>query len=50
MIKEKMSIMGQRIAVLMMTMNAICTFEISVVSRVTRLEMEKRSMLAKEKR
>lgn len=48
MAREKMSISGQRIATRMIIMNAICTLVTSVVWRVTRLDVENRSMLWNE--
>ena len=47
-INEKISIRGQRIATRITIINAICTFMISVVIRVTRLETENLSMFSKE--
>ena len=46
---EKIIIKGARTAVRMIIINAICTLPTSVVSRVTRLDVEKWSMLEKEK-
>ena len=45
---EKISMNGQRIAILMIIMKAICTFPTSVVILVTRDEEENLSMLANE--
>ena len=49
MVTAKISISGQRMAVRMIIMYAICTLDTSVVSRVTSEEEEKRSIFAKEK-
>ena len=48
MTSEKMSMNGQRIATRMIIMYAICTLVTSVVWRVTRDEVEKRSIFANE--
>ena len=48
MANEKTSIRGQRIATRIIIMYAICTFMMSVVIRVTRLETENLSMFSKE--
>ena len=47
--KASTSMKGERMAVRMSIMYAICTFMTSVVMRVTRDELEKRSITAKEK-
>ena len=44
-----MNIIGERTAMRIIIIYAICTFEISVVRRVTRLEVENLSILVKEK-
>ena len=45
----KMNISGARIAMRMIIMKAICTLPMSVVMRVTRDAVEKRSMFSNEK-
>ena len=47
--KEKTSITGARKSMRLRIWKAICTLVTSVVMRVTRLAVEKRSMLEKEK-
>ena len=49
MTKANTSISGQRIAIRTIIMYAICTLEISVVSLVTRDDVENLSILANEK-
>ena len=48
MAKEKTSIRGQRMATRIIIIYAICTFIISVVIRVTKLDTENLSMFSKE--
>ena len=47
-IKEKIIIKGPRIATRMIIINDICTFTMSVVIRVTKLDTENLSMFSKE--
>ncbi len=49
MMTEKISISGARTAVRMIIIKAICTFDTSVVRRVTSEDVENWSMLANEK-